>query len=67
LIDFCSRNVVVGDHVVRIWGLVGPSAERKALLARAESVLGVVRVCDEMISAISRIRAPRPSEGGDKW
>jgi CBS domain-containing protein len=49
--DFGSRNVTVGDHVVHLWGLVGSPEERKALLALAESVPGVARVCDEMISA----------------
>jgi CBS domain-containing protein len=49
--DFGSRNVTVGDHVVHLWGLVGSPVERKALLALAESVPGVARVCDEMISA----------------
>jgi CBS domain-containing protein len=49
--DFGSRNVTVGDRVVHLWGLVGSPEERKALLALAESVPGVVRVCDEMISA----------------
>jgi CBS domain-containing protein len=49
--DFGSRNVTVGDHVVHLWGVVGSPEERKALLALAESVPGVARVCDEMISA----------------
>jgi CBS domain-containing protein len=49
--DFGSRNVTVGDHVVHLWGLVGSPQERKALMALAESVPGVARVCDEMISA----------------
>jgi CBS domain-containing protein len=49
--DFGSRNVTVGDRVVHLWGLVGSPEERKALLALAESVPGVARVCDEMISA----------------
>jgi BON domain len=37
--------------VVHLWGLVGSEAERKALLALAESVPGVSRVADEMIPA----------------
>jgi len=49
--DFGSRNVTVSDRVVHIWGLVGSPAERKALLALAEGVPGVERVCDEMIAA----------------
>ena len=49
--DFGSRNITVADGVVHLWGLVGSEAERKALLALAESVPGVSRVCDEMIAA----------------
>ena len=49
--DFGSRNITVGGGVVHIWGLVGSPAEHKALLALAESVPGVSRVCDEMIPA----------------
>jgi CBS domain-containing protein len=49
--DFGSRNVTVSDGVVHIWGLVGSPAERKALLALAESVPGVKQVRDEMIPA----------------
>jgi osmotically-inducible protein OsmY len=47
--DFGSRNITVGNRVVHLWGLVGSEAERKALLALAESVPGVSRVADEMI------------------
>jgi CBS domain-containing protein len=49
--DFGSRNVTVSDRVVHLWGLIGSEAERKALLALAESVPGVSRVSDEMIPA----------------
>jgi predicted transcriptional regulator len=49
--DFGSRNVTVGSGVVRLWGLVGSEAKRKALLALAESVPGVSGVADEMIAA----------------
>jgi CBS domain-containing protein len=49
--DFGSRNITVSDHVVHLWGLVGSEAERKALLALAESVPGVAKVADEMIPA----------------
>ena len=49
--DFGSRNVTVGNGVVHLWGLVGSEAERKALLALAESVTGVSGVADEMIAA----------------
>ena len=49
--DFGSRNITVGGGVVHIWGLVGSPDEHKALLALAESVPGVSRVCDEMIPA----------------
>jgi CBS domain-containing protein len=49
--DFGSRNITVNDRVVHLWGLVGSAAERKALLALAESVPGVSRVSDAMIAA----------------
>jgi CBS domain-containing protein len=49
--DFGSRNVTVSNRVVHLWGLVGSEAERKALLALAESISGVSRVSDEMIPA----------------
>jgi len=49
--DFGERNVIVSDGVVHLWGLVGSPDERKALLALAEGVPGVVRVSDEMIPA----------------
>ena len=50
--DFGSRNITaVSDRAVYLWGLVGSEAERKALLALAESVPGVSRVADEMIPA----------------
>jgi CBS-domain-containing membrane protein len=49
--DFGSRNITVSDGVVHLWGLVGSEAERKALLALAESVPGVSGVADEMIAA----------------
>jgi osmotically-inducible protein OsmY len=49
--DFGSRNVTVSAGVVHLWGLVGSPEERKALLALAEGVPGVTRVCDEMMSA----------------
>jgi CBS domain-containing protein len=48
---FGERNVTVGNRVVHLWGLVGSEAERKALLALAESISGVSRVSDEMIPA----------------
>jgi osmotically-inducible protein OsmY len=38
--DFGGRNITVSDRVVHLWGLVGSEAERKALLALAESVPG---------------------------
>jgi predicted transcriptional regulator len=49
--DFGSRNVTVSNRVVHLWGLVGSEAQRKALLALAESVPGVSWVSDEMIPA----------------
>lgn len=49
--DFGSRNVIVSDGEVHLWGLVGSDVERKALVALAEGVPGVTRVIDEMIPA----------------
>lgn len=49
--DFGSRNVIVTDGEVHLWGLVGSEAERKALIAIAEDVPGVTGVVDEMIPA----------------
>ena len=49
--DFGSRNVIVTGGMVHLWGLVGSEDERKALVALAEDVPGVVRVSDEMIAA----------------
>ncbi|MGE3873952.1 MAG: CBS domain-containing protein [Parvibaculaceae bacterium] len=49
--DFGSRNVIVGDGIVHLWGLVGSEEERKALIALAETVPGVVNVSDETILA----------------
>ncbi len=49
--DFGSRNVIVNDGEVHLWGLVGSEAEHKALIAIAESVPGVKTVVDEMIPA----------------
>ncbi len=48
--DFGSRNVIVADGVVHLWGLVGSEAERHALIALAENVAGVKRVSDETIA-----------------
>jgi CBS domain-containing protein len=48
--DFGSRNVIVSDGVVHLWGLVSSEPERKALIALAEGVPGVRRVSDEMFS-----------------
>ena len=42
--DFGSRNMIVTDGVVHLWGLVGSDEERKALIALAEEVPGVTRV-----------------------
>jgi len=49
--DFGSRNVIVTDGVVHLWGLVRSEEERKALTALAEGVPGVVGLSDEMIPA----------------
>jgi CBS domain-containing protein len=49
--DFGSRNVIVEDGVVHLWGLVGSESERQALIALAQGVRGVSDVADEMIPA----------------
>lgn len=49
--NFGSRNVIVTQGVVHLWGLVGSEDERHALTALAEVVPGVVSVSDEMIGA----------------
>jgi CBS domain-containing protein len=49
--DFGSRNVIVTDGKVHLWGLVGSDSERKALIALAEDVPGITEVIDEMIPA----------------
>jgi CBS-domain-containing membrane protein len=49
--DFGSRNVIVRDGVVHLWGLVGSPQEHKALLALAEQVAGVRSVSDETFPA----------------
>ena len=48
---FDTRNVIVTGGTVHLWGLIGSDAERKALVALAEGVPGVVAVTDEMIAA----------------
>lgn len=49
--EFGSRNIIVSNGVVHVWGLVGSEDERNALLALAEGVPGVSHVSDEMIPA----------------
>ena len=49
--DFGSRNIIVSDGKVHLWGLIGSPAERTALIALAEDVPGVTEVVDEMIPA----------------
>jgi len=49
--DFGSRNVIVEDGVVHLWGLVGSESERKALIALAQEVPGVSDVAAKMILA----------------
>ncbi len=48
--DFGGRNVIVTGGTVHLWGLISSEPERKALIALAEGVPGVVRVSDEMIA-----------------
>jgi len=49
--DFGSRNVIVSDGTVHIWGLVSSEQERRALIAMAETIPDVKSVADEMIPA----------------
>lgn len=49
--DFGSRNIIVRDGVVNLWGLVGSPEERTALVALAEQVPGVKNVEDETFPA----------------
>ena len=49
--DFGSRNVIVRDGVVHLWGLVGSPQEHKALLALTEQVAGVKGISDETFPA----------------
>jgi CBS domain-containing protein len=49
--DFGSRNVIVSDGKVHLWGLISSDAERRALIALAEGVPGVTQVIDETIPA----------------
>ncbi len=49
--DFGSRNVIVSDGKVHLWGLVSSPAEREALVAIAEGVPRVTGVVDETIPA----------------
>lgn len=48
--DFGSRNVIVNGGIVHLWGLISSDQERKALIALAEDIPGVVRVSDEMFA-----------------
>ena len=47
--DFGSRNVIVRNGVVHLWGLISSDDERKALMALAEETDGVRKVMDETI------------------
>jgi len=49
--DFGSRNIIVTNGVIHIWGLVGSENERTGLLALAENIAGAKGVVDEMIPA----------------
>jgi CBS domain-containing protein len=44
--DVGSRNVIVIDGKVHLWGLIGSESERKALIALAKEVPGVTEVID---------------------
>jgi CBS domain-containing protein len=48
--DFGSRNIIVKDGVVHLWGLVGSQQELDALTALVEEVPGVRKIVDETIA-----------------
>ena len=50
--DFGSRNVIVSDGKVHLWGLISSDAERRALIALAEGVPGVTQVIDGTIPGL---------------
>jgi CBS domain-containing protein len=58
--DFGSRNVIVKDGEVHLWGLVGSDEERKALVVLAEDVPGVTKVIDETILLVQS--DPEPAD-----
>lgn len=53
--DFDSRNIIVKDGKIHIWGLVGSEEERKALHALAENVPGATGVVDELIPSYANV------------
>jgi hypothetical protein len=54
----------VKDGEVHLWGLVGSEAERKALIAVAESVPGVTKVIDQTVHFI--VSDEEPIAHGDE-
>jgi CBS domain-containing protein len=62
--SFGSRNVIVKDGEVHLWGLVGSESERKALIAVAESVPGVTKVIDKTVHFI--VSDAEPIDHGDE-
>jgi len=65
--DFGSRNVIMKDGEVHLWGLVGSDDERKALVVLAEGIPGVTKVIDETIHLIRSDAEPinhSSEEGG---
>ena len=64
--DFGSRNVIVKDGEVHLWGLVGSDAERKALVVLAERVPGVTKVVDETITPLWSDAEPVTANGRER-
>jgi CBS domain-containing protein len=62
--SFGGRNVIVKDGEVHLWGLVESEAERKALIAVAESVPGVTKVIDQTVHFI--VSDEEPINHGDE-
>jgi len=63
--NFGSCNVIVKDGEVHLWGFVGSQAERKALIALAESVPGVTKVVDKTVELLVSDQEPIDHGGED--
>jgi CBS-domain-containing membrane protein len=64
--DFGSRNVIVKDGEVHLWGLVGSEDERRALVVLAEGVPGVTKVIDQTILLVPSDAEPDDLDGNER-